>query len=55
MPLEQIDVYALTGQKMAGMKGENVTAVDVSGLSKGVYIVKGFSAGKYLVRKVIKE
>ena len=55
MPLEQIDVYALTGQKMAGMKGENVTAVDVSGLSKGVYIVKGFSAGKSLVRKVIKE
>ena len=55
MPLEQIDVYALTGQKMAGMKGENVTTVDVFGLSKGVYIVKGFSAGKSLVRKVIKE
>lgn len=55
MPLEQIDVYALTGQKMAGMKGENVTTVDVSRLSKGVYIVKGFSAGKSLVRKVIKE
>ena len=37
------------------MKGENVTTVDVFGLSKGVYIVKGFSAGKSLVRKVIKE
>ena len=53
--LDKVEVYALSGQKMIGQEGKDITTLNVSRLAKGVYVIRGFSFGKSLVQKVIKE
>ncbi len=51
----KVEIYNLTGQRVLEQKGLVKNGVDVSGLSKGIYVLKLSSADNQFSRKIIVE
>jgi len=50
----QIEIFNLTGRKVISLKNSQ-KPIDISGLAKGIYIVKLFDSGKLHINKFTKE
>ena len=53
-PVEQVNIYSLTGQKQLQLKGTDIRTVDLSSLAKGIYIVETSAQGKSHKARIIK-
>ena len=53
--IDNVEIYQITGQKLKGVYGENTNRVNLSGLGKGVYLVKIIIDNKPIVEKIIKN
>lgn len=53
-PVEQVNIYSLTGQKQLQLKGSDIRTVDLSGLAKGIYIVETSAQGLNHKARIIK-
>jgi hypothetical protein len=57
-PVSTIGIFSITGSKITEYGGinENVRSINVSGLSRGIYILRiEFVSGKVLSRKFVKK
>ena len=50
-----VKIYNLSGSLVKSVSVENGTTLDVSSLSKGIYIIKGDVNGETVVQKIIKQ
>ena len=50
--IESVNVFSLLGQKVLE---SNTTKLNVSGLSKGTYIVKATASGKFFIQKLVVQ
>lgn len=50
-----VKIYNLSGSLVKSVSVENGTTLDVSSLSKGVYLIKGDVNGETVVQKIIKQ
>ena len=50
-----VKIYNLSGSLVKSVSVENGTTLDVSSLSKGIYIIKGDVIGETVVQKIIKQ
>lgn len=53
-PIENINIYSITGQKQMQIDGSNLETIDVSALSKGIYIVEVSAGNSSFKTKIIK-
>ncbi len=54
-PVEQVNVYSLTGQTQLQLKGSDIRTVDLSALNKGIYIVETSAQGISHKARIIKQ
>lgn len=54
-PVEQVNVYSLTGQTQLQLKGSDIRTVDFSALNKGIYIVETSAQGISHKARIIKQ
>ena len=53
--IDNVEIYQITGQKIKEVYGENTDRVSLSGLNKGIYLVKIIIGNKYIVEKIMKN
>ena len=53
-PIENINIYSITGQKQMQIDGSNLETIDVSALPKGIYIVEVSAGNSSFKTKIIK-
>lgn len=54
-PVEQVNIYSLTGQLQLQLKGSDIRTVDLSTLAKGIYIVEAAAQGSSHKARIIKQ
>jgi len=53
-PVQQLDIYSLTGQKVISIYGTDIKAIDVSSLEAGPYVANMLSSDKKQIRRFVK-
>ena len=54
--IEMIKVYNLLGEVMLLIEGKGMPQIDISGLSKGVYLIEfQFKSSEKVVKRIVKE
>lgn len=54
-PVKRVNIYSLTGQKQLQIDGEEIRSIDLSALTKGIYIVEASAQGSSYKARIIKR